>query len=193
MDPYQPYRAKKAQTRPDLGRDLDRFEANLQRLRVEFEKFFNGALALPPDELRQQLSDELRRLRGISQLSSVDQFRLNGAEARFNSYHELFNRRLRDLEEGRAAAPVAVPEIRKHDPRRGVEIGERADAEAVESLFAGLAAGPTPPKFDLDTFGRYLEKQAATIRQKTGCKTVRFRLEDDAGKIRLKAKPVQGE
>ena len=192
MDPYQPYRTPTPRVRPDLGRDLDRFENHLRRLQIDFEKFFNGALTLPPEELRRSLQDELRRMRGLSQLSSVDQFRLNGVEARFNSYHELFHRRLRDYEEGRISA--TSQRIRQElDPHDGVELGETLDPRAVEALYVGLAQGSAAPKFDLHAFGKYLQSQVASIREKTGCSRVRFRLHDEAGRVRLKAKPVKAD
>jgi len=193
MDPHLPYRSSTPVPRPDIGRDLDRFETHLRRLQIEYEKFFNGALALPPEELRRSLQTELRRLRNLSQLSSVDQFRLNGVEARFNSYHELFHRRLRDHEEGRSAGAAVQRPRPAFDPRDGVDLGESLDPKAVEALYVGLAQGASAPKFDLDAFGKYLQGQVKSIREKTGCSHVRFRLQEDAGKIRLKAKPVKAD
>jgi hypothetical protein len=173
---------------------LDHLGRDIQQLRVDFERFFNGALPFPPEELRGRVQAQIRNLRSMSNLATaVDSFRLGDLEARFNSYNELFNRRVRDREEGRAplahAAPSPAPP--RFDPAQGVVLGERVDPEAAEALYHGLAASPgDSPRFDLDSFQTYLARQVAAIREKTGCDQVQFRLANEDGKVKLKARPV---
>ncbi|HEX9942762.1 MAG TPA: MXAN_5187 C-terminal domain-containing protein [Thermoanaerobaculia bacterium] len=172
---------------------LDQLGRDIQQLRVDFERFFNGSLPFPPEELRGRVQAQLRNLRGMSLLTSADNFRLADLEARFNSYNELFNRRLRGLEEGRhpATRPAAPAVPRHYDPAQGIVFGDRIDPEGVEALYQGLAAGPgDAPRFDLDSFQTYLARQAAAIREKTGCSQVQFRLATEDGKVKLKARPV---
>lgn len=176
-----------------LQEEIDQVAREVQQLRIDIERFFSGALPLPPEELRNRLQAQLRQLRNRNASSVADSFRLGELEARFNSYNELFNRRLRDLEEGRraarpAAAPPPPPRI---DVEKGVVVRDKVDPEAAEALYTGLRAGPSEgPKFDLDSFQAYLERQAAAIRQKTGCAQVQFRLAQEDGKMKLKARPV---
>ncbi|RPH56689.1 DNA-binding response regulator [bacterium] len=174
---------------------IDRLGRDVQQLRVDFERFFNGALPFPPEELRNRVQMQLRQLRNANLSTAVESFRLGDLEARFNSYNELFNRRLRDREEGRhpQAAHQAPPPTRSHDPEKGILVGDRVDPEAAEALYCRLASAPgDSPKFDLDSFQTYLVKQAAAIRAKTGCSEVQFRLAVEDGKTKLKARPVQG-
>lgn len=174
---------------------IDRLGRDVQQLRVDFERFFNGALPFPPEELRNRVQVQLRQLRNANLSTAVESFRLGDLEARFNSYNELFNRRLRDREEGRhpQAAHQAPPPTRRHDPEKGILVGDRVDPEAAEALYCRLASAPgDSPKFDLDSFQTYLVKQAAAIRAKTGCSEVQFRLAVEDGKTKLKARPVQG-
>lgn len=169
--------------------EIDRLEGMLHHLRVEFERFFNGALAIPPEELRNEVQTHLRRLRNVSLRNVVDQFRLTGLEARFNSLNELSNRRLRDYEEGRG--PAGSAPASRHDVRRGVVLADGADTAAVEALYEGLQRTPGDgPRFDLESFRAYLDRQLTTIRSKTGCREVQFRLAEEGGKIKLKAKPL---
>ncbi len=222
MDPYKPYRSQNApapagydptkpyrqqlhdeqqQRKDSLGRpihmgEIEALERAFKELQVEYEKFFNGASEIPPEEMRQKLQTQLRRLRN-QPLSSTESFRLGTFEGKFNSYTEMFNRRMRLMEEGRTrigtVRTTAVSKERAaHDPQRGVVIGDSVDAGAAEALYSGLAAGSNPPKFDLDSFNTYLQRQAEQIRQKTGAAQVQFRLEqDDGGKMRLKARPLR--
>ena len=177
-----------------LGETLDQLSREVRKLQIDFERFFNGGIPVPPEELRTRIQMQIRQLRNLN-LTALDSFRLGDLEARFNSYNELFNRRLRDREEGRhpQAAHQAPPPTRRHDPEKGILVGDRVDPEAAEALYCRLASAPgDSPKFDLDSFQTYLVKQAAAIRAKTGCSEVQFRLAVEDGKTKLKARPVQG-
>jgi hypothetical protein len=178
---------------PGLSETFDKLSRDIHQLRVDFERFFNGALPFPPEELRGRVQAQLRSLRGMNLVAAVDNFRLGDLEARFNSYNELFNRRLRDTEEGRqpAARPAPGPAPQRFDPAAGIVVGDRIDPEAAEALYRGLATSPgDSPRFDLDSFQTYLTRQVAAIREKTGCTQVQFRLASEDGKLKLKARPV---
>jgi hypothetical protein len=178
---------------PGLAEVFDRLDRDIKQLRVDFERFFSGALPFPPEELRTRVQAQIRTLRGVNLKNFADNFRLSDLEARFNSYNELFNRRLRDAEEGRrpVTRPVPIP-VSRFDPEKGIVFGDRIDPEAVEALYQGLAAAPGDggPRFDLDSFQTYLTRQVAAIREKTGCAQVQFRLAAEDGKLKLKARPV---
>ena len=178
---------------PGLNEAFERLGRDIHQLRVDFERFFNGALPFPPEELRSRVQAQIRTLRGMNLMAAVDNFRLGDLEARFNSYNELFNRRLRDTEEGRhlvsRPAPASAP--RRLDPELGIVVGDRIDPEAVEALYHGLAAAPgNTLRFDLDSFQTYLMRQVTALREKTGCAEVQFRLAKEDGKVKLKARPV---
>jgi hypothetical protein len=177
---------------PAFAEALDLLQRDVRQLQIDFERFFNGGLPLPPEELRNRIQTQLRNLRNAKITAAVDNFRLNDLEARYNSYNEMYNRRLRDQEEGRSPHKVfAVVEKQRFDPRGGIVIGSNIDSEAAEALYHGLASGPGDgPKFDLDSFQTYLRRQTEAIRQKTGCDEVQFRVAEEDGKLKLKARPV---
>lgn len=178
---------------PALGETLDQLAREIRQLQIDGERFFNGGLPLPPEDLRNRIQAQIRQLRTLKITATLDNFRLGDLEARFNSTNELFNRRLRDREEGRhpGALRTVHPERRRYDPREGVTLGGSFDPEAVEALYQGLASRPGDgPKFDLDSFEKYLARQVAALREKTGCDQVQFRLAEEDGKLKLKARPV---
>lgn len=178
-----------------LNQSIERLSDDLDAFRVEFEKFFAGGRHTPPEELREKIRAALRRLRADPMSQLADTFRIAQLEARFNSFSELYNRRIREREEGRPAhrPPAPAPVSSEPDPARGVVIaGAVADAQA-RALYEGLARDPkSAPGYDFDSFRRYLERQAETIRAKTGCAGVRFRLALEGGRVKLKAKPIGG-
>lgn len=176
----------------DPEQRIDRLQRTVRQMRIEYEKFFNGARDVPPEDLREQIQGEIRALRNSNLNSVAENFRLAQVEARFNSFGELYGRRLRQAEEGRG--PLLVPGQRRaqrFDPHRGVEVGDDLDPAAVEALYQGLSRGPGQgPRFDLESFRDYLGKQVGALRARTGCARVRFRLEEEGDRLKLKAKPL---
>lgn len=185
--------ADDSQTTMSQAQQIDRIGDEIDAFRVEFEKFFAGARQTPPDELRERIRVGLRRLRADPTPQLADNFRIGQLEARFNSFSEMFNRRVREREEGRMPARPVVHPAAEPDAARGVVVdGPVADA-AARALYEGLTRDPeSAERFDYPTFRRYLERQAEAIRAKTGCSGVRFRLATEGGRIKLKAKPIAG-
>ncbi len=187
--------------RPSAAHQLDQLADAIEKFKVDFERFLAGATLIPPEEQRMKLVRDLRELRGLNLRASADQFRLAALEARFNSYSELFNRRLRDREEGRGvrhprpvrpAHPADDPH-RQLDAATGVVVTDRLEPDAVDALYQSLArrsGSGGSPAMELTTFRGYLSQQIESIRQKTGCGAVQFRIATEDGKIKLKAKPV---
>lgn len=178
--------------RVPLGDALDQLGRDIQMLRIDFERFFAGDVPVPPEDLRNRIHTRIRGLRNISTATAVESFRLGDLEARFNTYNELFNRRLRDREEGRVrqASRVAPPPPSRFDPHAGIVVGRRTDEAAVTALYQGLVSAPGGQSIDLETFKTYLSRQAAAIREKTGCEDVQFRVTTEDGKVKLKARPL---
>jgi hypothetical protein len=164
----------------------------IERFRIEVERFFNGSAPIPPEDLRLNVQKALRDLRNASPRSAVEQFRLSGLETRFNLLSESYGRRLRDREEGRTPQRTHhdAAERPRYDPEQGVVLGRGADPAAVEALFAGLARSGAANRLDLESFKGYLARQIDEIRARTGAEQVQFRLTQEEGKIKLKAKPV---
>jgi hypothetical protein len=176
----------------DYGPLLDRLANDIEQMNLEYEKYFNGGLPVPPAPMRSRVEAQLKQLRNVQGMNAVERFRMSSLEARFTSFSELYNRRLREKEEGRrprAATPTRP--VPRHDATQGITFGRELDPDALEALFAGLHRNnPTPPRFDLDSFGNYLRGQLAAIQQRTGCTEVQFRVATEDGKLKLKARPL---
>lgn len=176
--------------RRSFGAELDEISRGIDSLRVEYEKFFNGALQVPPVPAHDRLRASLRRLRDQPQMSYAERFRFTNLEARFNTYEELFNRRVRSREEGRGPVRAPEPTAAAPDISDGIVMGDRVDDTAVKALHARLLEGKGGARLDLDAFRTYLDRQTTAIRGKTGCALVRFRLVEEEGQTKLKAKPI---
>lgn len=180
--------------KPSFGPRLDDLENAIDDWRQRYDRFFGGdpKQRLPPEPERAKVESQLKSLRDNPQMAPADRFRLTALEARFTSLREMLGRRLREREEGPRRAPQAVaPPAPAFDARQGINFGREVRPEAVEALFSGLNRdSKEPPRFDLDSFGRYLQQQVTSIQQKTGCAEVQFRVAVEDGKVKLKARPI---
>lgn len=174
----------------DYSAIIDRLEKEIRQYRVEFQRFFNGDVQVPPEDSSTKIRQRLNQLTAVAQLSQVDRFRLSGLEARYNSLSELHRRRLREMDiQHHITAPAPQPSPR---PSTSAVVGEAAEADDVDTLFTALysKASPTIARED---FHAYLLDQAAKLRQQTGCKKVRFTVRTDGDKKRLKARPLPAQ
>ena len=176
----------------DVNHALAEIDSAIRRLKVDFDRFFNGALPVPPEDQRRRLVRMLRRARTMPTQTFAERFLLSTLEARFNALSELFNRRLREQEaSGPARAQRPEPE---HDPRHGVVLGTDMDPEAVTALYDHLYdSNGRRAKTDFGSFQTYLRRQVDTLRRRTGCREVRFRVTLAGGEPALKAKPLAVE
>lgn len=174
---------------------MDRLDRDLRMLRIEFERFFNRAPGLEYPDLereRSRIGAELRKLRN-SKLQGVEaSFRLGTLEAKYASYSQLFQRRVRQIEEGVPLAGGRPARRDGADPGRGGVVAGAVEDETVTALYQRLyrQAG-NRPRFDLESFRTYLERQVDSIRTQTGCDRVVFRVAEEEGKMKLQARPVR--
>ncbi len=200
-----------------IGEDLEQIEKGIRQLKIEWDKFFGGVERKPPNELRSRIEGLLRRYAAGEIRNSTERFRYQTLTARYNTFNELWNKRLRAVEEGRPmglhgralatheAGVLALPPkpaeehetSRTPSPRAGevrVESPE-LDVEAVRELFgrfvvARQTTGETGAvKFE--SFQKLITQQATRIITEKGAQAVDFRLETKDGKVTLKAKAVR--
>jgi hypothetical protein len=115
-----------------LADDLAEIEHGIRRLQVEWEKFFGGLERRPPNDLRARVENMIRRYVGQEIRNATERFRYQTLTARYNTFNELWNKRLRAKEEGRALGFHGRIE-RLHDEHMA-ELHPAATAPADESL-----------------------------------------------------------
>jgi hypothetical protein len=195
----------------DIQADLELLEKQIRQLQIEWEKFFSGIERKPPVDLRTKLEGMIRRYSNQEIRNNTERFRFQNLASRYQSFSELWAKRLRAMEEGRPvglhgkAAAMAPPPM-SHLPesftapqaRASNEVRVKdaaADTEAVRSLFdrfleARKQSGESGAvKFE--SFQKIIAQQSARILNEKGAQAVDFRLETKDGKVSLKAKPVR--
>ena len=196
-----------------LNEDLDLLEKSIRQLQIEWEKFFSGIERKPPVDLRTKLENTIRRYSNAEIRNNAERFRFQNLASRYQSFSELWAKRLRAMEEGRpvglhgkAAAMAAPPPMppplpsaaRAASARAGNEVRVKdatADTEAVRALFdrfleARRQSGESGAvKFE--SFQKIIAQQSTRILNEKGASAVDFRLETRDGKVSLKAKAVK--
>jgi hypothetical protein len=192
-----------------LQEDLDRLDVAIRQLLVKWDLFFTGAEKKPPSELQTQVEALVRRYANAEIRNNGERFRYQSLSARFTSFNELWQKRLRAREEGkvfgqhglraeRLPPPVAPPppaarfvaaveEIRVSDPSRdGAAVRALYERFVEERQRAGEGQAPA-----FENFRDLIGKQTARIRAEKGALAVDFRLETKDGKVSLKARIVK--
>ncbi len=166
-------------------------ERDIKALKVEYDRYFNGALPLPPEPMRLEVERRLRQLKRSGLRTHAERFQCAGLEARLATLTQILNRKLREIELTGSVLRPAGGE-RRLDPYEGVVLADGRNRRAVEVLYHELyGSGGRGGKTDFASFQRYLDRQVEKLKKKSGCAEVRFRISNDAGKLKLRAKPVK--
>jgi hypothetical protein len=196
-----------------LSEDLDRLDTTIRQLQVKWDLFFNGQEKKPPSDLQAQVEQLIKRYANSEIRNNGERFRYQSLSARYTTFNELWQKRLRAREEGKAfgmhglraeqlpppKAPAPPPAPRA--PRPGPAPGEirvadaSRDEDAVQQLYnrfveerlrAGEAHAPV-----FENFRDLIRQQTERIRAEKGAHAVDFRLETREGKVSLKARIVK--
>jgi alkanesulfonate monooxygenase SsuD/methylene tetrahydromethanopterin reductase-like flavin-dependent oxidoreductase (luciferase family) len=188
------------------------FEESLRKLKIQYDLFFLGIRKLPPSEDRRRLENLVQDL-GRSRLrENAARFRYNALLARFNQFKELWNRQMREREEGpldfrRRAAAMAEAETPPPPPpdptppsnvtgRGGesyVRVSEGSEADAARILFEQISEAQEKlgkSGLSLQQVEKLVASQMEMMRSRHSVQDVGFRVQIVDGKVKLKAKPL---
>jgi hypothetical protein len=194
-----------------LSEDLDRLDTAIRQLQVKWDLFFVGQERKPPTELQTQVETLIRRYSNQEIRNNGERFRYQGLTARFTTFSELWQKRLRAREEGKvfgmhglraeqlpppSPPREAPPPAGRPAPPAEFRVGDaRRDTESIRALYERFveerrrAGEPQAPAFE--SFHQLIAKQAERIRAEKGANAVDFRLETRDGKVSLKARVVK--
>jgi hypothetical protein len=201
-----------------LNEDLDRIEQSIRRLQIEWDKFFGGIERKPPTDLKSRLEALLRTHANVEIRNNAERFRYQSLSARYTTLSELWNKRLKAKEEGKAFGvhglraealppPPPPPAVEPMKPAVAAAAARAAqhtevriqspdrDQEALKALYQRFLAerqrsGETAP-VKYDSFQKLIGQQTQRLLSEKGGQAVDFRLETKDGKVSLKAKVVK--
>lgn len=206
-----------------LEEDLTRIDEGIFKLQKEWDRFFSGQERKAPFEAKQRLDRLVRRYVGVEIRNNVERFRFQTLTAKYNTLSDLWNRRLRAIEEGRplssvqlkhvreaiAEGEIATPlpvssipsEPRSMEPsppvRTEVRLSTlREDDDGVRNLyeqFRSARASVGEAEVKFDSFKKLIAQQRSRLLEEKDAVAVDFRVAVQDGRVALKAKPVRSD
>jgi hypothetical protein len=158
----------------ELAKDLELLDSQIRRLQIEWDKFFGGVEKKPPNDLQKKVEILIRRYAGIEIPNNMDRFRYQSLTARFNTFNELWNKRLRALEEGRTPGMHLTRAMLEALPPLPMPPPDPVPLPKVAARPAGPSPAPGSKEFRIQnpqgegTMVRALFRQFVDERKKTG-------------------------
>src|SRR5262249_9606483 len=110
-----------------IQEDFDRIDVMLRQLQVKWDLFFNGAEKKPPSELQTQVETLIKRLANAEIRNNGDRFRFQGLSSRYTTFNELWQKRIRAREEGRAFGRHGIKAEQTAPTRPAVNLSFKSD------------------------------------------------------------------
>jgi hypothetical protein len=185
-------------SQPTPDEHLTRLEEDIRRLRVEFDIFFNGGSKRPPYDTKGRVETLLKRLGDDRSLTFAQRYRYNSLAARYNSFRELWRRTIQGREEGRDAVSAHRASVHKEagapklEPVSFVCADAHREVEVVKNLFESLMEAKRlcgeAEDLSFPKFHRLIASKADGLKEKLGCKQVRFSVAVENGHVSFKAR-----
>ena len=182
-----------------IDEDLGRLDVGIRQLKVQYDMFKAGSLKTEPRELRGQLERLIRKYSHSGIGKYAQSFRFNALVSRFTSFAELWDKRVRSMEEGehRHASEAERQGLKERLVARCRVVGAEAsqpDLQRMHSRFVdaqrrnGVGDAKIP---SYDSFQRSIASQTRKLRQEAGCESVELRLIERDNTVQLKARPAR--
>ena len=182
-----------------LSAELDKLDEDMTNLQVLYEKYFLGIDRLPPDEPRRKLSKRMRELRTTPVRNTGVKFRINTLFAKLISFERLWDRTLREIEEGTYKRDVfkAKYGINRRDneapavrPAARTELSDDKLRRLFDTyLVARQRTGESTEGITFEGVASRIRAQVPQLMAKHQAKSVEFKVVIKGGRAILKAIP----
>lgn len=194
---------------------ISELEERLRRLKAHYDLFFAGIRPLPPTEDHKRFERTIREMSKGRMRDNAARFRFNNVVNKYTLYHEMWNRQMREREEGpldyrrreaamrlagktvrhKAAAEMPPAPVTTESVNSYVRVTSSGDDAEILALHARISAARKSvgaSELSLAQVSAMIDRQLDTIRSRYGAEAVDIRVEVVDGKVKLKAKPIQG-
>jgi hypothetical protein len=177
--------------------ELDEAIVNLQ---VLYEKYFLGIDRRPPDQERKRVSQKTREMRNTNIRNTALKFKINTLFAKLLSFERMWDRTLREIEDGTYKRDVFKAKMRDKDRDEGGPAkAARAPAPTISDanlrrlydtyLVAKKRCGESTAGISFDSIASRIRAQVPELMQKHKAKNIEFKVVIKGGKAILKAVP----
>ena len=181
--------------------ELDELEEGMTALHVLYEKYFLGIDRRPPELERKRVSGKARELRTVMVRNTALKFRINTLFAKLISFERMWDRTLREIEEGTYKRDVFKASLRqKQRDQNGEKVAAgRPEAPQISDeklrrlydtyLMARQRCGEPTQNISFESVASRIRAQVPELMQKHKAKNIEFKVVIKAGKAILKAVP----
>ncbi len=194
---------------PNIDRDLRTLETELRQLEAEYNMYFAGRLPRPPVETRTRVLGHIKRIDRLQITNYAERFRFTTLQTRYQTFVDLWDRGLRNREEGRGGARVAprptaatetapVSERPASPSKSGVHVAAFRDPanemEKLHELYDRLVDARRQTGEESVPFHKFADLVKAQVKQlrDKGNPEVAFRVAVKDGKVNFTAKGSKG-
>jgi len=180
--------------------ELNDLDEGIQELHVLYEKYFLGIDRRPPEQERKRISEKAREMRTSTIRNTALKFKINTLFAKLISFERMWDRTLREIEEGTYKRDVFKAKLRAKD-RDDTQPSRRAGPAAPTISDANLRrlydtylvarqrCGESTEGLSFDSLASRIRSQVPELMQKHKAKNIEFKVVIKGGKAILKAVP----
>ena len=169
--------------------DMARLQRHFRLLEREYEQWFSGALPTPPFQTQKVCEAIVQEYNRNPPRNLSEQTLFAMHQAKFNTYMEMWNRRMRLKEEGKL--PTGREERSKRVARVAAQAqtGEDPYKQVFDTYVAEKQrAGENTNQLNYESFRSALSRQADQLKESRGIKNVNFGVSVKDGKVSVVAR-----
>jgi len=195
-----------------VDNNLNQLEKDIRQLKIEYETYFGGGRLRPPTDLQWRIETMVKRYsdRG-AEMNYGQRFRYGNLIHLFSKYREIFQKRLRQREEGTVQRHFGAAARKIEEERMRKRVAERQRAmpaqfpfavtctdpahekEKVQELYAAFRsakkkAGEDTERFTLEAFQQFLLQKTDQLKSEKKARAVEYVVILDGEHARLKAR-----
>ena len=182
---------KEARQKRKLGNlvEIKQLEANIEKLKVYYEHFFIGKLAIKPYQEHEKLKKEIQEVRKLPFQTSEETFKIRALEQRYQTLNSYWERTTKDKELGIYKKDIFKEELRRQ--QSGMSVVKESFKNVIKNmqkvLTTSISIGDINPK----KFENLIKEKTKEFQKKTGIRNVQFEIVKKDGKIGIMVKPAK--
>ena len=182
------------------AQELAELDEAITNLHVLYEKYFLGLDRKPPDAERKRVSGKAREMRNTTIRNTALKFKVNSLFAKLLSFERMWDRTLREIEEGTYKRDLFKAGLRQKDrdfaqgapspARNAPEISEANLRRLYDTyLVARKRCGESIAGISFESLASRIRAQVPELMQKHKARNIEFKVVIKGGKAILKAVP----
>ena len=180
-----------------LAEEIDDLDESMTQLQVLYEKFFLGIDRRPPEQERKKVSSRMRELRTTTVKNTALKFRIQTLFAKLISFERMWDRTLREMEEGTYKRDVFKAKLRQgkeaqrpSGARKTPDIPDDKLRRLYDTyLVARQRCGEPTDGISYESVASRIRSQVPQLLEKHKAKNIEFKVVIKGGRAVLKAIP----